>query len=51
MNSREREEFREVILGEIEPQKHQIESLLKSIKPIKPDNADRTPYSDGIHWK
>jgi len=39
MNSREREEFREVILGEIESQKHQIESLLKSIKPIAPDNA------------
>jgi len=30
MNSREREEFREIILGEIESQKHQIESLLKS---------------------
>jgi len=39
MNSREQEEFREVILGEIESQKHQIESLLKSIKPIAPDNA------------
>ena len=39
MNSRERQEFREVILGEIESQKHQIESLLKSIKPIAPDNA------------
>ena len=39
MNSREREEFKEVILGEIESQKHQIESLLKSIKPIVPDNA------------
>ena len=39
MNSREREKFREAILGEIESQKHQIESLLKSIKPIVPDNA------------
>jgi len=39
MNSREREEFRKVILGEIESKKHQIESLLKSIKPIAPDNA------------
>ena len=39
MNSREREEFRKVILGEIESQKHQIESLLQSIKPIAPDNA------------
>ena len=39
MDSREREELREVILGEIESQKHQIESLLKSIKPIAPDNA------------
>jgi len=39
MNSREREEFKEVILSEIESEKHQIESLLKSIKPIAPDNA------------
>ena len=39
MNYREREEFRKVILDEIESQKHQIESLLKSIKPIAPDNA------------
>tara|TARA_Y100000780_G_scaffold118722_1_gene106849 strand:+ start:32 stop:391 length:360 start_codon:yes stop_codon:yes gene_type:complete len=39
MNSREREEFRKVILDEIESQKHQIESLLKSTKPIAPDNA------------
>ena len=39
MNSREREEFREIILGEIESQKHQIKRLLKSIKPIAPDNA------------
>ena len=39
MNSREREEFREVISGEIESQKQQIESLLKSVKPIAPDNS------------
>ena len=39
MNSIEREEFREVILGEIESQKQQIESLLKSVKPIAPDNS------------
>lgn len=39
MNFKEREEFREVILAEIESQKHQIKSLLKSIKPIAPDNA------------
>ena len=39
MNSSEREEFREVILGEIESQKQQIESLLKSVKPIAPDNS------------
>ncbi len=39
MNSREREEFKEVILSEIASQKHQIESLLKSTKPIAPDNA------------
>jgi len=29
MNSREREEFKEVIISEIASQKHQIESLLK----------------------
>ena len=39
MNSIELEEFREVILGEIESQKQQIESLLKSVKPIVPDNS------------
>ena len=39
MDFRERKEFREVILGEIESQEYQIESLLKSIKPISPDNA------------
>ena len=39
MNPREREELREIILGEIESRKHQIESLLKSTKPIAPDNA------------
>ena len=39
MNSIELEEFREVILGEIESQKQQIESLLKSVKPITPDNS------------
>ena len=39
MNSSEREEFREVILGEIESQKQQIASLLKSVKPIAPDNS------------
>jgi DnaK suppressor protein len=39
MNSRERKEFKEVILEEIESQKHQIESLLKFVKPIPPDNA------------
>ena len=39
MNSREREEFKEVIISEIASQKHQIESLLKSTKPIAPDNA------------
>ncbi len=39
MNSSERDEFREVILGEIESQKQQIESLLKSVKPIAPDNS------------
>ena len=39
MNSSEREEFREVILGEIESQKQQIQSLLKSVKPIAPDNS------------
>ena len=39
MNSSEREEFREVILGEIESQRQQIESLLKSVKPIAPDNS------------
>ena len=39
MNSIEREEFREVILGEIESQKRQIESLLKSVKPIAPENS------------
>ena len=39
MNSREREEFKEVIISEIASQKHQIESLLKSTKPIAQDNA------------
>ena len=39
MNSIEREELREVILGEIESQKQQIESLSKSVKPIAPDNS------------
>ena len=39
MNSREREEFRKIVLSEIKSQKHQIKSLLKSIKPIAPDNA------------
>ena len=39
MNSIEREEFREVILGEIESQKQQIESLSKSVKPFAPYNS------------
>jgi DnaK suppressor protein len=39
MNSSERQEFREVILGGIASQKQQIESLLKSVKPIAPDNS------------
>jgi len=39
MNSRDRKEFKAVILEEIESQKSQIESLLKSVKPIAPDNA------------
>ena len=39
MNSKEREEFRKIVLSEIKSQKYQIESLLKSIKPIAPDNA------------
>jgi DnaK suppressor protein len=39
MNSSERHEFREVILGGIASQKQQIESLLKSVKPIAPDNS------------
>ena len=39
MNSREREEFGKIVLSEIKSQKHQIESLLKSVKPIAPDNA------------
>ena len=39
MNSREREEFRKIVSSEIKSQKHQIESLLKSVKPIAPDNA------------
>ena len=39
MNSEEREELKKDILNEIEVQKYQIESLLKSVKPIAPDNA------------
>ena len=39
MNSREREEFRKIVLSEIKSQKYQIERLLKSVKPIAPDNA------------
>ena len=39
MNSSEQEEFRKVVLSEIESQEHQTESLLKSVKPIAPDNA------------
>ena len=39
MNSEEREELKKDILNEIEIQKYQIESLLKSVKPIAPDNA------------
>ena len=39
MNSREREKFRKIVSSEIKSQKDQIESLLKSVKPIAPDNA------------
>ena len=39
MNSRERKEFKAILLEEIESQKYQIESLLKFVKPIPPDNA------------
>ena len=39
MNSEEREELKKDILNEIEVQNYQIESLLKSVKPIAPDNA------------
>jgi DnaK suppressor protein len=39
MNSNEREKFKELILNEIESQKQLIEGLLKSVKPITPDNS------------
>jgi len=39
MNPREQKEFRELILNEIVSQKQHIESLLKSVKPIAPDNS------------
>lgn len=39
MNPEEREELKREILNEIEIQKHQIESLKESVKPIAPDNA------------
>jgi len=39
MNSGEQEELKKQILYEIEVQKHQIESLQKSVEPVVPDNA------------
>ena len=39
MNLEEQEELKIEILNEIEVQKHQVESLQKSVKPVAPDNA------------
>ena len=39
MNSREREEFRKIVLSEIKSQRYKAERLLKAVKPIAPDSA------------
>ena len=39
MNSSDREKLRKAILFEIKSKKYQIENLLKSVKPVAPDNS------------
>ena len=39
MNSSDREKLRKAILCEIKSKKYQIENLLKSVKPVAPDNS------------
>lgn len=39
MNTEERNQLKRVIVDEIEAEKHLIESLAESVKPVAPDNA------------